>query len=218
MEFQKRLALLTATERNTSKRDLALLSAALAAAGRGRSNGIPEEGIRQELSESRESISSFAALWPSKATRKQYAIKRAAKSRRSTPEVKSVDNQYLVSTGFYAGTDNAKMEDVIKDGDLEEESRKGTSPVRSIGPGEISFHKPNLEQQGLTSALVKSFLQGQELNYTALSPYLHASRKTGRVLLFWLTNSLVGVSWGDDDSEMSVKPSPTPKYRKRKRS
>jgi hypothetical protein len=225
LDFQQRLAKQNSVERNTNKSDKGLLSAALSAIRRARSEDVPEKEIYDTLFSSKESMSAYAALWPSKTQKKKAALKQASKLVSTIPEIRCVDTFYVVTTTHLGTVPGAVEQDSDSNAMLVEDSETPDQVTDPAGPhslaklstSTISFHSERRTEEPISPELVQSFLKGERKNYNALSNHLHISVRTRRIILFWLTSSQASVRWGDDDSEMSIKSAKSPKFKKRKR-
>jgi hypothetical protein len=191
------------------KEDSSLLSAALAAVTRGEQAGASSENIAESLSTARYSKEAYHRLYPSVRFRKDYAINRAARLGKDVPEIRSVDDKYIIYTPMTSGEGYDKTDEFAKDPDV---YSKRPLPLEFV-----RHHRPSAMETSLTRDLIQDFLQGVRANYQSLAPHIH--EVDGRIILYWVTLSLTGLSWADaDDSEVEivVKPAPTPKHKKRK--
>jgi hypothetical protein len=193
------------------KEDNTLLSAALAACSRAKRVGASTEVVTETLLNSRYSKESFHRLWPSLRYRRQYAVKRAGKLGKDKPEVRRVEDKYIVYTpnrpaeGFDATDEFNEDEDVYKN--------------RLLPLEFVPFHSNVGMETSLCKDLVQDFINSKIGNYTSLAPYIHCVE--GRLALYWLNFGLTSLKWeteDDSDLEITITDAPSPKKKKRRRS
>jgi hypothetical protein len=190
------------------KQDASLLSAALQAISRGELSGASESVVIETISKARKSTSSYRRLWPTKKTRKAYALEHSPKV--NLPCVRSVDDEFIAytrhkPTAASEGTDA-----------MEEDEDDDVHTIISLD--RIPNHVPDGEESSISKDLVESFINGDDRDYTALKQKIHLL--DGRLVLFWIKGiSHSGMTWADiDDNSIDIpsEPAPTPKRKKRK--
>jgi hypothetical protein len=193
-------------------KDTALLSAALMAARRGEEDGATGDVIKDQIAKARKSTDSYRRLWPTRRTRKEYAL-RHPPCGDSKPTIRTVDDEFIVRTRHEPKVASYNNADSNGDDGYNDEDSDAVLPL-----DRVPFHRPDMNERELSRELIRDFMQGVSGNYVALSQKVHLLK--GKVALYWLKGiSLTGLSWADlDDNSVDIQPdlAKSPKRKKRK--
>jgi hypothetical protein len=192
------------------KKDNVLLSAALAVVSRGEQAGASSEEISRAITHSKCSKESYCRLWPSAKYRRQYALKHAGKYGTSAPEIRCVDDKYIIHTSILAGEGCMGTDDYKKD---QEVYQKRPLPIEFVPHHDDS----SMLATDLTGELIQHFINRDVGNYLPLAPYIHMVGS--RLMIYWVNLKLSGLRWRDtedSDFEIAIAGSPLPRKKKRK--
>lgn len=212
LEFAKRLKNHPSDYSESQKKsDESLLSAATQVVSRGESVGATASVIAKEIASAKMSTESYRRLWPSKKTRKEFAIKHSP-SPDLLPRIMTVDDEYVVYTNHKPKTALS-----ISDGSAMDEGDDDGVIVSLL---RVGFHSPNLEEHPISKEVVQSFIKGEWGNYKSLGQKIHLLG--GFIAIYWIKGFSLdeGLSWADLDEQsvaLVTLPCKSPKKKKRKK-
>jgi hypothetical protein len=209
LECARQLRSATAAQRQSRemKEPQQLFSAALGAAARGAKVGASPKIISESLTACKQSVSSFARLWPSVRSRKLWAALAAHKYGVDKVDVMSVEDKYIIYTPLVPTWTIEATEELDED--------EYFYLNRALPLDNIPWHRAGVgEPPPADGPLVKKFLDREYGDYRNLGSFVHTLK--GKVQLYWVNFGLTNLKWGDDDSEIEIKASPSPKVKKRK--
>lgn len=188
--------------------DESLLSGATQAVARGVAAGAPDSVIAEVIASAKISVESYRRLWPSKKTRKEYALRHSPKVS-DLPRVMSVDDEYVVYTSHKPVRLNAIDDDGTSD------VEDGYAP---LALRRVPFHRPDTVEKTVSKETIQDFQSGRPGNYVKLEQKIYVLN--GHIAIFWLKGfALTGMTWADADDnsvDVSVVTARTPKRKKRK--
>jgi hypothetical protein len=211
MEYARRLRNhptgYTATQQRLDEK---LLSSALQAVGRGSAAGVGESEIASALASVTQSTESYRKLWPSRKTRKEYALAHPPPVQR-LPLIQCVDDDCIVYTPHQPAVSKDVANEDASGGD---DSRK----YPSVSLQSVPFHDSGSDPPPLTKELVTAFIRGSRGNYSSLAQKVFLLN--GRIALYWIRGvPISGTRWADQEDDeivLPVSPAKTPPIKKRK--